>query len=73
MKARQFAIGGAQVKQTQADRAKNNVRRPATDPRRDAVTFAERQKKMGQKIHREDEKNRARHAGENAAARETNS
>ena len=73
MKAGRFAIGGAKIEEVKANRREKEIRRPRGDPGRDAVAFAEREKKLDQEVHRENENDRSRNAREHASARISNS
>src|SRR5438477_10037366 len=71
LKAQPFAIGRAQVKQIKADHRENKVRRPGRHQRRNPVAFAEREKKVSQKIHREYKNDRTSDAGQYSTTRIT--
>jgi hypothetical protein len=60
MKAGRFAIGGAQIQQVETNGHEKNVWCPGRDPCRNAGAFAERKKKVNQKVHRKNKKNRSR-------------
>src|SRR5438477_11572029 len=73
MKAERFAIGSPKIEQIDTDRGEKNIWRPSRHPGRDAIAFAEREEKMSEKIHGENENDRGCDTGQNAATRIANS
>ena len=73
MKAGSFAVGSAKIEQIKANCSEKEIWRPGRDPGRDAVTFAEREKKLDEEVHRENEDHRSRNAREHAPARVSDS
>ena len=69
MKAERFAVGSAKIEQIETDRGEKNIWRPGGHPGGDAISFAEREEKMSEKIHGENKNDRGRDAGQNAATR----
>jgi hypothetical protein len=69
MKAERFAVGSAKIEQIETDRGEKNVWRPSRHPGRDAISFAECEEKVSQKIHGENKNHRGRDTGQNAATR----
>jgi hypothetical protein len=52
-KAGRFAVRSAQVKKIEANQGEKSIRRPRCQDRRDTIAFAEREKQVSEKIHRE--------------------
>ena len=59
MKAGRFAVGSPEVEQIEADRGKKKIGRPRRHPGRDTIALAEREEKMSEKIHGENENHRS--------------
>src|SRR5438874_13716088 len=73
MKAERFAVGSPKIEQIETDRGQKNIWRPSRHPGRDAISFAEREEKMSEKIHGKNENDRGCDAGQNAATQIANS
>jgi hypothetical protein len=62
-KAKRFAVGSPKIEQIETDRGEKNIWRPSSHPGRDAISFAEREEKMSEKIHGENKNYRGRDTG----------